>query len=240
MKNMRNQIFALVVLITGTLSFTACNKKAEEIQALVSNSEATEILETMITERTAGLTMPTVDMAAILETVENNCGVAGDTTYSLTKTLGAATYNRNFSLNWLINCNQLNIPEDATFKVTGAGTFAGVNWTGETACTGDMAFTGLSGQATEYSASGSYLYTGTLTGDLRRTDPSVTCEADLSLTNLRISKTTNQITAGTGTATLKATATSGETITVTASIVFNGNGSVTVNVNGRERTFEQN
>jgi hypothetical protein len=80
MKNMRNQIFALIVLIAGSLSFTACNKKTEEIQALVSNSEATEILETMITERTAGMTMPTVDMATILETVENNCGVAGDTT----------------------------------------------------------------------------------------------------------------------------------------------------------------
>ncbi len=186
------------------------------------------------------MTMPTIDMATILETVENNCGVAGDTAYVLTRNIGAATYNRNFSMTWLVNCSPLNIPLDATFKVNGGGTFTGVNWTGETTCAGDLAFTGLGSQATDYIASGSYQYAGTLTGSLRRSDPSVTCDATLSLTNLNINKTSQQITGGTGTATVKATAASGETITVIASIVFNGNGSVTVNVNGRERTFQQN
>lgn len=238
MKNMRNPIIALFILIAGALSFTACRKDAEDIKALLSNSEAAEVLEIMITERTAGMTMPTIDMAAIAESVDYTCGVTGDTTYTLTKSVGATTYSRNFNLSWLVTCNNVNIPQSLDFDVNGSGTFSGLNWTGSTTATGEMAFTGLGVQATDYNASGSYQYTGTFTGDLRRTDPSVNCTANLTLTDLVINKSAQQITGGTGTATLTATSASGESVTFNATIIFNGNGSVTVEVNGHSHTFQ--
>lgn len=238
MKNMRNPIIALFVLIAGSLSLTSCRKDAEDIQAILSNSEAAEVMEIMITERTAGMTTPTIDMAALIESVDITCGVTGDTAYTLTKSVGATTYSRNFNISWLVTCNNANIPQSVDFDVDGSGTFTGLNWTGSTTSTGEMAFTGLGVQATDYNASGSYQYTGTFTGDLRRTDPSVNCVADLTLTNLVINKSTQQITGGTGTAKLTATSASGQTATFNVTIVFNGNGSVTVEVNGHSRTFQ--
>lgn len=238
MKNMRNPIIALFILMAGALSFISCRKDAEDIQALLSNSEAAEVMEIMITERTAGMTMPTIDMAAIAESVDYTCGVTGDTTYTLTKSVGATTYSRNFNMSWLVTCNNLNIPQSLDFDVNGSGTFTGLNWNGSTTSTGEMAFSGLGVQATDYNASGSYQYTGTFNGDLRRTDPSVNCVADLTLTDLVINKSTQQITGGTGTATLTATSGSGQTVVFEVNIVFNGNGSVTVTVNGHSHTFQ--
>lgn len=238
MKNMRNPIIALCILLASSLALTSCRKDAEDIQAILSNSEAAEVMEIMITERTAGMTTPTIDMAAIVESVDITCGVTGDTAYTLTKSVGATTYSRNFNMSWLVTCNNVNIPQSVDFDVNGTGTFTGLNWTGSTTSTGEMAFTGLGVQATDYNASGSYQYTGTFTGDLRRTDPSVNCVANLALTNLVINKSTQQITGGTGTATLTATSASGQTATFNVTIVFNGNGSVTVEVNGHSHTFQ--
>lgn len=234
--NCKNQILLVFV---STLAFLgSCGKSAEEIAVLISESEAAEIVETAVSDRTAGLAMPTVDMAQILGSYLENCGVPGDTTLSKSNSNAFATYNYTFGLEWLLNCNGLGIPQNANVEVSGNGAFSTNRWSGSDQATGTLTFTGLSPQEAAYRVNGSYTLTGDLTGDLRRIDPTFDCTTILTLTDLGISKSTYDITGGTGTVVITGTNGQGNTRTLNGTLTFNGDGTVTVVINGHTHTFE--
>ena len=230
----------LLILLAFTLStvtlFTSCKKDPEEIAALLSESEAAEIAETAISERTAGATMPTVDMAKLIESSLGNCGVPGDTSFQKNKA-GAVSYQYQYDLGWVVNCNNLNIPQNAVITVQGNGSFGTNRWDGTTEGDGNLTFTGLGLSDPHYIANGSYTINGNVTGDFRKVDPSLTCKTEVALTSLTISKTTYKITGGAGTLKITVTDGKGRTETVNGTLVFNGDGTVTVTINGHSHTF---
>ncbi len=235
MKNI--QKISPIFLFAALISFVACRKSGEEIIALLSTTEAAEIVENSVAAKTAGFTMPTVDMAQIIETYLDNCNVPGDTTLQKSKTVAAASYNYTFNMDWLVNCSTAGLPQNATVNIAGNGTFNTPHWSGSDATTGNLTFTGLSLQDPAYIVNGSYNLEGDITGSLRRVDPTLACTTTLNLTNLTISKTTYQITSGTGTAVVAATASNGQQQTLNASLVFNADGTVTVTVNDHSHQF---
>lgn len=238
MKNTsKNHLLALLLLATSALStFTACKKDPEEIAALLSESEAAEIVETAMSDRTAGMEAPTVDLAKLIESSLGSCGVPGDTSFSKSKA-GAVSYNYTFDLGWIVNCNALNIPQNASATLKGNGTFGTARWDGTTQGSGSLTFTGLALSEPNYIANGSYTASGDLTGDFRKTDPSINCKTELTLSSLTISKTTYAITGGTGTVKITATSASGQSQTLNGTLKFNADGTVTVTVNGHSHTF---
>ncbi len=240
MKNTRKNLLPLTALLFTLLlaGLGACRKSAEDVAELISESEAAEIVETAVSGRSAGLTLPTVDMAQIIDTYLQTCGVPGDTTLQKSNANGFATYNYTFGLEWLIHCNGLGLPLDASVDVTGNGTFSTARWSGSDQGTGTLTFTGLGVQETAYVVNGSYALSGDLTGDLRRVDPSFDCTTTIQITDLRIAKSTYQITGGTGTIQVVATNGQGNTRTLDGTLVFNGDGTVTVTVNGHVKTFQ--
>lgn len=235
--NRLNLRLPALAFAAACLSLAACRKTPEEIAALVSESEAAEIAETAVSERTAGATMPAVDMAAILETTVQTCGVPGDTSFQRSQNSAAAGYEYTFNLGWLVNCNDLNIPQSASVDVSGAGSFTTAHWSGSDQTAGNLTFTGLAPSASEYVANGSYTLTGDLTGNLRRTDPTLDCTTEITLTNLSIRKSDYQITGGTGALEIAATNGQGNSQTLSGTLVFNGDGTVTATVNGHSHTF---
>lgn len=237
--NQKNLLPLFAVLFFSALTaLTACRKDPQEVVELLSNSEAAEIIEDAVANRTAGLTAPTIDAAAIVDAYLNSCGVPGDTSISKVKTSGIATYNYVFGMDWLVTCSDLGVPQTATVDIEGDGDFTSPHWVGSDATQGELVFSGLSLQESSYVLNGSYDLTGNLTGSLRNVSPSFNCVVALDLTNLLLDKTTYKITGGTGTATVTATTANGETKTLTGTLVFNGNGSATVEVNGHEHTFQ--
>lgn len=229
---------ALVALFALAASFTACKKSPEEIAALISNSEAAEIIEAAVAEKMGGITQPTIDLAQMVETLLDACGETGDTSYSKSKLTGVATYNCTWNMDWAVNCTQIGVPQDIAFGVDGAGAFANARWSGENTTTGDIKFTGLDLQAPELIANGSYTLVGDLTGALRKTSPNLEVTTQLTLTDLKVAKITYDITGGTGTFIITAKAkNAAESITLTGSLVFNGDGTATVKVNDHEQTF---
>ena len=238
MKNTsKNHLIALLLLATSALTtFSSCKKDPEEIIALLSESEAAEIAETALSDRMAGAEMPTVDVAKLIESSLGSCGVPGDTAFSKSKA-GPVSYNYAYDLGWVVNCNALNIPQNATATLKGKGTFGTARWDGSNEGSGTLTFTGLALSDHAYIANGTYTVSGDLTGDFRKTDPSLDCITALTLTNLSINKTTYAITAGTGTLKVTATNASGQSKTLTGTLVFNADGTITVTVNGHTHTF---
>lgn len=229
-----------LLLATMTLAvFTlfSCRKNAEDALALLSETEAAEIVESSVSERSAGTAMPTVEMAQLLEGYLQNCGVPGDTTLQRSNTLGPVTCNATFDLGWLINCNALGVPQDAQVSVAGNSTFSTQRWAGADVTAGVLTFAGLQPQATAYVVNGSYTLEGDLTGSLRNADPTLSVTTTLALAGLEIRKSDYAIAGGSGTLAMVATNGRGRTETLDGAIVFNSDGTATVTVNGHTHTF---
>lgn len=225
-----------IALLTTTL-LLACRKDAEEVVEMLSNSEAAEIVENAVTARSAGATMPAEEMAKMLEGDLGDCGIPGDTSFQRSSTAGPVTYNYLFDLNWLINCNNLGVPQDAQVGIAGNGTFNTQRWSGNNTAAGTLTFAGLNPQATAYTVNGSYTLDGGLSGNLRKIDPTLDVEITVNLTDLTIRKSDRFITGGTGTVVITATNGRGRSETVNGTLVFNGDGTATVTVNGFSYTF---
>ncbi|MFN0214474.1 MAG: hypothetical protein ACKVT2_09490 [Saprospiraceae bacterium] len=237
--NQKNLLpFFALLLFAALATLNSCRKDPEEIIELLTSSEAAEIIEDAVSNRTAGLTAPTLDATSILEAYLGSCGVPGDTTIVKEKTGGVASYDYSFDLNWLLTCSNLGVPQSASFGIQGNGDFSSPHWFGSDVTLGTLTFTGLSPQESAYVVNGSYDLTGNLTGTLRRVSPSFDCEVAIELTNLLVDKSTMQITGGSGLVTVIASTANGQTKTLTGTLIFNGNGSATVMVNGHEHTFQ--
>ena len=232
-----NQKICSILFLAVLFSFAACRKSGEEIIALLNETEAAEILETSVSAKTAGFTAPTIDMAQIIDTYLNSCNVPGDTTLNKSKVAVGTSYNYTFNMDWLVTCSNLNVPQSAAVGIAGNGTFSSPHWNGSDVTTGELVFTGLSPQETAYIVNGSYELEGDLTGNLRNTDPTLSCSTELQITNMTISKTTYKITGGSGTAKVTGTSSSGQQQTLNGLLTFNADGTVKVTVNGHTHSF---
>ena len=230
-------LFAALLLAALT-ALTSCRKDPEEIIELLSNSEAAEIVETALATKTAGLTMPAIDAAQIIEAYLNNCNVPGDTTLSKSKVAGPATYSYTFSMDWLITCSNLNVPQSAEVDIAANGSFSTLHWTGSDVSAGNLTYTGLDFQAPAYIINGSYSLEGDITGSLRKVDPSFNCTTELTVVNMTIDKDALKVTGGSGTVKITGTTANGGSKTLDGSLTFNSDGTATVKVNGYEHTFE--
>lgn len=236
--NQKNLLPLFATLLFSALTaLTACRKDPEEIIALISNSEAAEIVETAMASKTAGFTMPVIDASQIIETYLNSYNTPGDTTVQKSKDGGAATYNYTFNMDWLVTCSNLNIPQSASVNIAANGAFTSLHWSGNDVTAGNLTYTGLDLQSPEYIVNGSYELEGDITGALRKVSPTFNCLTELHLTDLKINKSTLKITGGTGTVSVVGNAANGDTKTLNGSLVFNADGTVTVTVNGYSRTF---
>jgi hypothetical protein len=240
MKISMNALLPISFLTVVTLIGTTSCRRADEIRQLLSESEAAEIIETMIAERSGGVTNP-IEVALIsINAYRNNCGELGDTTFSRAKTTGLYTYDAAFTTSWKINCNSQGFPTDASSATSTNSNFTTPNWEGQETSSGNMAVTGLNSSASSYVANGSWNASSELTGDLRNVDPTITCTTVLKLDNVSYKKGTYSIEGGTGTAVITAKNGRGDEKILEAAITFNGNNTFTVKVNSFTYTFDLN
>lgn len=239
MKISRNPVlFACTLFASVLITLSACRKDAEEIVALLTESEAAEIIETAISERTGGITAPTIDMAQLLELYLENCGTPGDTTLVKSKNGGVSTFNYTWNMGWLVNCNALGVPLDANTTISGNGYYTSLHWNGNAATNGSLAFTNLNPAESNYIANGSYTLQGDITGSLRKTTPTFNCKTEITLKDLNIRKSDYMVTGGSGTAVVTGNDGKGNTQTLNGTLTFNGDGTVTVVVNGHTHSFQ--
>ncbi len=231
------QSFLTLIVMLAMLSTNAsCQKTREKDDVLVTETEAAEIAETAVAERSAGVAQATTESTEMIASSSQVCGSTHDTTFQASKTMGAVSYNQQSQLHWSIQCTNL-IPQTAQLTLTGNGNFTSNHWDGDNQASGTMTITGLQPQSTTYNASGTYTRTGNLTGDLRNSNPTFNCVTTVTLANLTISKSSQQITAGSGTVTVTASGAGGQSTTLTGTLTFNGDGTATVVINGHTRTF---
>lgn len=231
---MKNTKMILLFAIMAIVS--ACSKE-DATEELLTEKEAAEIVESAVSDRSGGASTTTLAAVEMAELPTAACGISGDTIISKSVTAGPITFSTVNNIAWQTICNQLNIPTGGELTFNGTNSFNSNNWTGNATSEGELLLTGLLPTATVYTLNGNYDYAGTITGNLRRRDPSLNTSVAVELTSVTVSKQTKKITGGAGTVVISVTAQSGQNATLTGSLTFNGDGTATVTINGYSYTF---
>lgn len=232
------------ILFTSTifsllLFTTSCNKDVDLTQ--LQESEAVEIIEAAIQDRTQGLMTNVEDIVTQLVYAVAS-GELCDTMYSVPfsnsyeGTQIQASYNSMF--NYEMTCNNFNIPQTATFTSTTETMYNTnrITSSDDGNFSGDAA--GLQLSATSMTLEGDYNRTGVQVLEFSE-QQNVNSILNMNIESLDIKKQDNSIQSGTGTFTLTGNAYDTD-FSYSGSIVFNGDNTATITINGTTYEIDLN
>lgn len=228
-----NQISATAfwILIAFTLAFTSC-KKDDDPAETVTEEEAAEAIGYAVSSETAGMTEQIETSVAIAseQTSSKNdyCGMSFDTTFAKTNPAGTViTYEYSFAWDWVINCNNMQVPENFVFSYELNGWYNAPRMYAEDTGTHSFEVSGLEPSAAEWIYNGTYDregYNESKIGQQR----SFSSELHIEALNVSLSKETGKITGGTANVMFYAETSGGKTFTYSGTITFTGGDTATL------------
>lgn len=234
---MKNQIISLFALALAIFTLSACGKDREAIKAAISETQISYLVESALSEGMAGLTAQVEAMVAIAEaSISGQCGVTVDSTVVTEKqtAIGSAAYTTEYT--WTLVCENEVTPLNFDFLCETEGSYNNNRMTSNDYGDANWELTGLNENVNEFTANGTYARNGEQTF---KADGIVTeSNMDIVASNLKIDKTSEEITEGTAEVNVHGTADGGESFDFEGQIVFKGNGKAKLTVNGQ--TFNIN
>lgn len=227
-------------IITFAASFSACDKKGDATTANLSNEEVSIVLEGALSNGTQGITSEVNDAIFITlqyaqKTANNQyCGITFDSTVTHNINEPRVTASYTSSWNWMVNCNNLNLPTSLDFSRMANGEYETTRMRSNDHATGNWKVSNLL-TGTSYTLSGAYTREGSQVSKVRNQN-SFTSLVNITITSLNVNKNTLRIESGTATFTLTGSGTGGNQFSYEGTIIFNGNGAATVTINGE--TFD--
>lgn len=228
-----NQISATAfyTLLTFALAFTSC-KKDDNPAETITEEEAVEVIGYAVSSESAGMTEQIETSVAIAseQTSGKNeyCGMSFDTTFAKTNPAGTViTYEYSFAWNWVINCNNMQVPEEFVFSYELNGWYDAPRMYAEDTGTHSFELSGLELSADEWIYNGTYDregYNESKIGQQR----SFTSELYIEAVNVSLSKETGKITGGTANVMFYAETSGGKTFTYDGTITFTGGDTATL------------
>ncbi len=237
-----NHIRSAVIctLFTASLLFTGCKK--DSTTNTLTADDAADAMTSAMTTSTGGLssqvstaatysyTQGAYKTSGATATLSLSCGVPFDTTFSFAYT-GVTTASYSGQWDYLLTCSG-SLPQSLTMSGSYTGSYDAPRIKSTNTGTRNWTLTGIDMlTSTPYTFNGSFTRTGSHTSKVRN---QYTYNADITITvtNLTVSKTTGQITGGTGAVTMTGTVSNGNSYSFNGNVVFNGNGAATLTING--------
>lgn len=221
------------LFVAATLVFTACQK---ESLTVMSDDDVSQSMSDDFSESSGG-TSTDITASARTAAILNNsifCGLTGDSTYVYTGPAGL--YNLTTTWTWVVTCTS-GTPTSIDFTNSGSASYNGANLDFSNTFVGDAQVTDLS-NATEFTAVGTSVRTGTGTISSKRRTKDFSYVTTFTYTDVKIKRTDYTISSGTGTAHCVGAVVDGDAFDRSATIVFNGDGTYTITLdNGKTFTF---
>ncbi|MBK8654094.1 MAG: hypothetical protein IPN20_09390 [Haliscomenobacter sp.] len=232
---MRKGMLALTAF-AALILFSGCQKEDDtNLDGLVTEEEAAYAVEYAVSSETGGLSTTTLTAASVAGTYGAGkwCGVSKDSSFSLSKSKGGASYTYANQWSWVVNCSQLKVPESVDFKAnaTGQYTTAVVSSSGNTGVA-TVKITGLTPASAPYNLAGGYIHKGTAAMQIGK-KATFTSDVTVNFSDLKVSKTTYQIESGSATFTVSGASSLGQSYSYSGAIQFNGNGTATLTLGGK-------
>ncbi|MCB9230112.1 MAG: hypothetical protein H6581_00495 [Bacteroidia bacterium] len=226
MKNSSKLSLYLIAMLAGFF-FTSCNRDGE----VISEDEAADVIEYALSADAAGFSSQAEESAKMAETYLADCGLTGDSTLTFSSNTGALIdYDYSFTWNWELHCNGL-VPNQFDLDYTSTGTYNAARMSSDDQGTASFVLSNLTGQG-DYTLNGNFERTGSQESKVRNKN-SFTSDLTVTLTNVTVSKSTYEITGGTGTLTITGSSSDGTAFSFTGSVTFLGGQSATLVLNGQ-------
>jgi len=207
--------------------FTSCKKDENSAIEGVSEEEAVEVVQNTMSSESGGLSeqieTSTAIVAAYSTSRNDICGLSFDTAIILTNTLGSQiSYQYNFSWDWVINCNQWQIPESVAFSYNMNGWYNGPNMSAQDSANQSFQLSGLELSQDYLTYNGSYQREGLYQSKIG-SQRSFMSKITIETINVKVNKTSYKIESGTANITVFIETSDGKTFSFDGTITFNGN-----------------
>lgn len=213
------------------LFFSSC-KKAEEIIESVSEEEAVEVVENSLSSDAGGLAGQIEESAAIVsaytESKNEYCGLSFDSAINIVNPSEAViTYHYNLEWDWVINCNQFQIPESFVFNCEMGGGYDAPRMSANDEASVSFELSDLDLSTGFITFNGSFEREGTCQskiGEKRSFSSKIIFEA----MDVKVDKATKKLLSGTANLTLEAKTSEGKTFSFDGVVTFTGGDTATV------------
>lgn len=223
---------ALVVAIAGCKKDDVASDEISEEEVIESVSQSVEATSGGVTEQTG----QSVDIA-LRGTNAGRCGVERDSAITRTNAPGSrVAYTMNLNWHWILRCTS-NVPSKIDLTVNGRITYDAPRMSSDDQSTGNYQITDLLPAKPEYNVAFSIERNGTQQSKIRQ-QRSFTSKTIITGTDIKVDKTTRQISSGTAHVIFNGTVSTGRTFSRNATVTFLGNRSAIITLgNGTTKTI---
>jgi hypothetical protein len=224
-KNLLKTIPALFFLLAMTVS---CKKSNDTNATVMTEEEAAEVIALSVSGNTEALADQVVEIATAANTYGSTCAYSKDTTVTRTNSTGLYTWNYLFNWKWNVVCTA-GIPNSMTANYKMKGTYDTPRMGSNDSSSANLAVTNLLIGA-QYTYNGTYTREGSQVSKIRNQN-SFSSKVLLNLSNLKVSKATGQIDAGTATASITGSTSAGNSFSYGGNISFTGSKTAVITLN---------
>ncbi|MEZ5039231.1 MAG: hypothetical protein R2828_05050 [Saprospiraceae bacterium] len=228
----------LLAMLSTLLFSTACEKASvKTMEEPITTEETVALVEAALVSGAEGITNELEDAIyaaeLVLEKTLTNvyCGVNKDSTLSRNFSSARFSGQYNTSWQWILNCNEQEIPTSLDFKRKATGDYESLRLLSNDEANGTWSMSNLV-TGTAYLFNGSYIRKGNQQSKVRE-QKSFTSTVEFNLTGLSVGKIKRQITDGTATLLVSGQSSSGESFSITGSVDFLGDGAAVITINGQ-------
>lgn len=225
LKTLTTIILAMVILVSSC-------KKAEELIETVSEEEAAEAVENSISSESGGLAQQIEESTAIInyfnESKNDLCGMSFDSTISIVNSSETViTYHYNLNWEWVINCNQSQMPESVIFSYEMDGGYDAPRMSANDNASQSLKLSGLDMSSDYWTYNGSYVREGTCQSKIGE-QRSFTTKITFEVINVKVDKVTGRLINGTSNVSMNAKTSEGKTFSFDGVITFTGGETATL------------
>ncbi|WP_343673862.1 hypothetical protein [Chitinophaga sp.] len=240
----RKTALSLVVISGLALAVFSCKK--DEDDGVITSDEMAEAVSQSFSSEGGGLVVQTNAALSVVSLansqrmaggrLSDQCGLPYEKTRTSANADTATYYTWSYGItwNWTLTCTD-TIPIQYDFKAAGRALYDFPRMTSDDSVNNKIVVTGLSADSTFYTASQTYIRTGTQQakfGKMHKFTSTVT----VTSTNMKVNKTTLKIVSGTAKVNIKGESSGGKTFTLSGTLTFSGNDAASLVMNDTKYT----
>jgi len=239
----RKIVYSLALISGLALVVTSCKKDDDD--GTITSDEMAEAVVQTFSSQGGGLVVQTNVALSVVSSIDNAASQAKFADYcgySNTKTLTSANsdtatyYIWSYGISWKYGLTCIEkVPSQFDFQAAGRALYDFPRMSSDDSVSNKITVTGLSADTTFFTATQTYVRTGTQQSKIGKMHK-FTSTVTITSTNMKINKTTLRIVSGTAKVNIKGESSSGKSFSLSGNLTFSGNDAASLVLNDTKYT----
>jgi hypothetical protein len=239
----RKMVYSLALISGLALLVSSCKKDSDD--GTITSDEMAEAVVQTFSSQGGGLVIQTNTALSVVSTINaadskakfaDYCGYTDSKTLTSANTDTAKYYIWSYGMTWNYGLTCIEkVPSQFDFQAVGRALYDFPRMSSDDSVSNKITVTGLSADTTFYTATQTYIRTGTQQskfGKMHKFTSTVT----ITSTNMKINKTTLRIVSGTAKVNIKGESSSGKSFSLSGTLTFSGNDAASLVMNDTKYT----